>query len=357
MSLLSDEQATSPLVMSLHMAAFSAGSLPPGLYISRVTARFGRGAALRWAGFSMAACIAILVASPSVYITLPTAFALGVFATVIVTMNSSFLDQIHHHAAPTAISEANSFAALGGLISPLVIGFFVNQQWGWRPGLLIAFVLLLAIEIFRGPIGTFDYSRTPAVAENANKKLSSKYWWAWSLLITSAGAELCLMLWSTDLLRERAGLGDAAAVASLSTLTGGLLIGRLVTGKLAQRISTETLLKFAYAFPILIFGVLWFSTNPTVMLVALFGIGLSIAGHWPLGIGRAVRAGSNNPDLAAARSAFATGGAGMVLPVLLGALAGVFGVHTAFLLVPVILLCGLALLIYKPIEDLLKTES
>ncbi|MEY3277935.1 MAG: hypothetical protein RLZZ426_421, partial [Actinomycetota bacterium] len=63
-----------------------------------------------------------------------------------------------------------------------------------------------------------------------------------------------------------------------------------------------------------------------------------------------VRAGGNKPDLAAARTAFATGGAGMVLPVLLGALAGTFGVHTAFLLVPVVLICGLALLFYKPLN-------
>jgi hypothetical protein len=40
----------------------------------------------------------------------------------------------------------------------------------------------------------------------------------------------------------------------------------------------------------------------------------------------------------------------MVLPVLLGAIAGVVGVHTAFLLVPVILLCGLGLLIFKPLN-------
>jgi hypothetical protein len=77
---------------------------------------------------------------------------------------------------------------------------------------------------------------------------------------------------------------------------------------------------------------------------------LSIAAHWPLGIGRAVRAGGDQPDLASARSAFATGGSGMVLPVLLGAIAGVVGVHTAFLLVPVILLCGLGLLIFKPLN-------
>ena len=350
MSLLSDEQATSPLVMSLHMAAFSAGSLPPGLYISRITARFGRGLALRWAGLGMAAFIMVLIATPSVYITLPSAFILGICATVVMTMNISFLDQIHHHAAPVAISEGNSFAALGGLISPLVIGFLVNQQLGWRMGLIIAGLLLLLIELFRGPLSTFDFSRTQDHEQTSDNKLPTKYWWAWGLLITTAGAEICLMLWSTDLLRERAGLGDAAAVASLSTLTGGLLIGRFVTGKLAQKISAETLLKIAFASPILIFGVLWYSTNPAVMLAALFGIGFSIAAHWPLGIGRAVRAGGNKPDLAAARTAFATGGAGMVLPVLLGALSGIFGVHTAFLLVPVVLLCGLVLLFYKPLD-------
>jgi fucose permease len=350
MSLLSDEQGTSPFVMSLHMAAFSAGSLPPGLYLSRVTARIGRANALRIAGFGMASMILILVMSQAVALTLTAAFITGVFATVVVTMNTSFLDQLHHHAAPVAISEANSFAAFGGLISPLAIGFFVNQQWGWRVGLVIAVLLLILIEIFRGPREVFNVSRVEEKVEHGTKRLPTNYWWAWGLLVTGAGAEFSIMLWSTDLLRERAGLGDAAAVASLSTLTAGLLIGRIVTGKLAQKFAPEKLLRTAYVLPILIFSVLWLSTNPAVMLSALFAIGLSIAAHWPLGIGRAVRAGGDQPDLASARSAFATGGSGMVLPVLLGAIAGVVGVHTAFLLVPVILLCGLGLLIFKPLN-------
>jgi fucose permease len=85
------------------------------------------------------------------------------------------------------------------------------------------------------------------------------------------------------------------------------------------------------------------------MLIGLFLCGIGIAGHWPLGIGRTIRAGGNKPDLASAKTALATGGAGILLPLALGAISTAVGVHLAFLLVPVILGCGMALLLRHPL--------
>ena len=87
------------------------------------------------------------------------------------------------------------------------------------------------------------------------------------------------------------------------------------------------------------------------ILGALFLCGLSMSGHWPLGINRLVKLGGNQPDRASALSAYATGTAGLFMPVLLGVLATKIETHTAFLLLPVVLGAAIAIVVFRPLQE------
>ena len=348
MSLLSDEQKTSSVIMSLHMSAMSVGSLLSGIYVARLAKRIGRGLSLRVASLMIASGVLALCIAPVYYVSLAAAFFIGLATTIVVTMNTSFMDQEHHHAAPAALAELNMFAAAAGFVAPLALGWFVGASLGWRAGGFVLVAALLLIEFFRGPVTAFDVQRGDEVQEHTGA-LPRDYWWAWSLLIITSGAEFCLMLFSTDLLRESGGLGDAAAVASVSTLTLGMFVGRLAVSKLAQRFNTERLLRATFYFTFASFWLLWGFSNPAVMLIGLFLCGCGIAGHWPLAIARVIRAGGNKPDLAAAKTALATGGSGILIPLILGAVSELVGVHLAFLQVPVLLAIGMGLLFTHPL--------
>lgn len=76
-----------------------------------------------------------------------------------------------------------------------------------------------------------------------------------------------------------------------------------------------------------------------------------MAGHWPLGLSRLFRAGGNQPDRASALTAFATGGSSLLMPLLLGVLAQLADIHTAFLLFPVLLCVPIGIVLLRPIAQ------
>ena len=85
------------------------------------------------------------------------------------------------------------------------------------------------------------------------------------------------------------------------------------------------------------FAVFWMSTEAIPALVGLFIAGLGISLQFPLGIALAIATSEGLPDRATARSGIAAGLAIGGGPFVLGALADLVGVHSAFLLVPVLL--------------------
>jgi predicted MFS family arabinose efflux permease len=351
MDFLRTEQGTTAFVMSLHMAAVALGSIFGGVLTSYLSARIGRGQTLQLSGFAMAASLLLIVLGSSPAVTLAGALAMGVVSTSTVALTNSYLTFAHGAGAPKAIAEANLAAAVAGLVSPLVVGVAVGIGWGWRVGLIAAAASFAITELFRGDLNKYN-EPAKEIAQKVKVKLSRRYWWMWALLFTTAGAEFSVALWNTTLLRERGGLGDAAAAAGLATFTGGMAVGRLLLARFADRFDPEKILVFSFVLPLISFWGIWALPVASVMLISLVLFGIGVGMHWPLGIARVVRAGGKHPDVASSRTAYATGAAGMVLPVVLGSLSDSFGVHTAFLIVPAVLAVGLALILLTP-----KAES
>lgn len=346
MVLLSDEQKTSPVIMSMHTSAMAMGTIVTGALAPAFVARWGRGRLLRTAGIGISIGILMLVLAPNTAVSLSATFIAGVFAAAAVTTTSSFLNHEHGAASPIALAEANAGAALAGLLSPLFLGLIVGAGFGWRIGMVLAVIAFVALELLRGPLSS--YSQVEAHHTNSHGPMPRAYWWGWLLIGCTTGAEFILISWSTQLLRSWGGLADAAAVASAATLTSGLLVGRLLLGQLARRFESEELLRWMLIAAIAASILFWATSVAAIMLAALFLCGLTMAGHWPLGIGRLVRLGGSQPDRASALSAYATGVAGIMLPVLLGFIAQKVDTHTAFLLLPVVFGAALAIAVLKP---------
>lgn len=346
LALLSDEQNTSPVVMSVHMSAMAVGTMFSGTVIPRVVGRIGRGRTLRIGTALASISLLLLVSAPNPVLSIAATFVIGSAAAIIVTVNTSFLNVEHGELSAAAVSEANSLAALGGLISPLVMGYLVSLGFGWRWGFVFAVASFIAVEFFRGSLA--HYGESTPVTKDEKVTMPRAYWWAWAVVGLNAGIEFILTLWAVDLLRERAGLTEAIAVAAITSFTLGMFLGRLVIGKLATRFNPEKLLLATMFSTLAVFAVFWAIPQGTVMLICLFGLGAAMAGHWPLGIVRLVQAGGAHPDKAASLSTFATGSTGMLLPIALGAAAEVVSVHQAFLLFPLVLLAGIAIVMTHP---------
>ncbi|MDQ1620859.1 MAG: hypothetical protein QOE19_3428 [Actinomycetota bacterium] len=334
--LLRDEQAISRTLAGLHGTALAVGSLASALVVAPLIRRYGRGPVM-WGGLAVL-CLGIVayVGSDALPVTLSGAM-LGAFGgSFVVVPVAAVLSDHHHETGPAAISEANAVAAGIGTVAPLIVGLAVATDLGWRAALL----LLLPVVALLGVVGRRVRFPVPLAApeqHRGSRRLPARYWIGWVVVTAGIAVEFCMVLWTADILRERFGLGDAAASAGVTTIVAGMCIGRVFGGRLALRIDVGRLLYLAIAVCGLGFVVFWVTTAPPLALGSLLVCGLGISLFYPLGIARAIAASEGRPDLASARAglgaALASGGG----PFALGALADRVGIHGAFLVVPVLL--------------------
>jgi predicted MFS family arabinose efflux permease len=352
-ALLRDEQGTTRSVAGFHSTAMALGGLVGALLTARVIDRWGRGRVIRVSALSAAAAILIYtVPNGTLPVTLGGAALAAFFGSFLLISINAFLLDYQGLAGPTALTEANALASVAGILGPLAIGIGAATFLGWRAGMWAVVIALVAIEIWRGrDVDTFG-TKGLAAHEDAPGKLPRRVLWSLGLIMCFLGTEFCLTFWGADLLRERCGFGAAAAAASLGSIAGGMLIGRLVGARLALVMSTERLLKGSILFALASFALAWTFTWWPIVVFGLFLTGVGIGVDWPLGVARAVRASGGMTDRASASSSIAGSIAIATAPIVLGVMSDTVGFHVAFLLVPVLLLIGLAILVFRPVPDL-----
>lgn len=356
-ALLRDEQGTTRTIASLHATVFALANVVMGLLISRLIARWGRGRVIRFAIFVMSFGILVYTAPFGLAASLiGTAVVASGGVAMIATINAFILDY-QGPAGPAALTQANALAALFGFVVPLIIGITTALAVGWRAGLWVLIVVLLASEIVRT---RNEKSRKVIQAEFPTEKhlvrtekvhMPRPFWWSLAVVGLLLATEFTLTLWSADLLRERAGLGAAAAAASLAAVTGGMFLGRLYGSRLAQTWNIDRLLTASILISLAGFAVAWLSTMTWVILVSLFVVGLGISVQWPIGVSRAVASSGGRIDKASGLTSVAAGAASGVAPFILGALSDTIGFHSAFLIVPALLVTALILIIAQPIRS------
>lgn len=352
LALLRDDQGTSAFLSGMHSTALAAGGILGALVTPRLNHRFGRGPVARVAVLATAASIVVyLWPGLPVAGTLAAILVTCFFGNILVVGVNSFIATHQGAASAPAFTESTGLAALMGLLAPLGIGLAAATAFGWRVGLLVAVLALGLVEVARGRHLAVYGPPGEVLTRKEGGALPTRTWWALVAGMCYIGAEFCLSLWGADLLRERAGLEPAAAAAGVSTILGGLFVGRVFGVQIAERVRAELLLRLSLLAGLAAFAVAWVATAPLVILVALFltGVGLSLT--WPLSIARIIRAADGNADRASAMAlAFTTTAIGLA-PFILGALAGSFDVHQAFLIVPVLIGLTLVLVILRPVPD------
>jgi MFS family permease len=343
--LLRDEMGVSNAVSGLHGTALAAGSVLAGVGWPVLAVRLGRPRTLRVGLAGLTAGILGYCLAPLLPLTMAGALACGFFGSLVMTGSTVVLAAHHRAAAPAAISEANAVAAGTGLLAPLLVGAGVSLGLGWRPGVLLAAAAAVVIWVrsvrdARCRAEAATPAATVEVAADAVGRLPARYWLAWTVLALCIGVEFSLTFWAADALREHTGASPAAATAGVTAIVAGMFAGRLAGGRVALRIRPGLLLLGAIGLSAVGFAVFWLSTAPIPALAGLVVCGLGIALQFPLGAALAVEMSGGRPDRGAGRISFAAGLASGVAPFALGALADRTGTHTAFLLVPVLLVAA-----------------
>ena len=153
-------------------------------------------------------------------------------------------------------------------------------------------------------------------------------------MVSAVAIEFCAVTWTPDLLTQHAGLSVGAATAAVSAVIGGMAVGRLIVARLAARYPAPWLFVASVAVTVAGWLLLWTATAPVPAIAGLLVVGLGIAGQFPLGISMVMGYSRGETDRAVAVASIGLGLAAGLGPFLLGALADLFGVRGAFLVMP-----------------------
>ena len=346
MPFLREEQGLGYAAASLHFSAFALGGVLVGLLGDRVLVRWGRREALWGGAAGMALGALLLVLSPGAWATVPAALAMGVCGALLLVASEALLSDRHGAWSAVALSESNVAASACAISAPLLVGAFAASGLGWRPALVApvgALALLAALSFSRSPGPPERDAAGEGGAPPGPQALPPRYWAFWALVTLGVGSEWCVGYWGADFLAGDAGFTRPGAATALTLFFVAMLAGRLLGSRLARALPPTSLLAATLCVALAGFPLFWLSGGTVPTLAGLFVTGFGIGSVYPLAVSAALAAAPGNADAAAARLAVGGGGAVLVAPFALGALADRVGIGSAFGVVTPMLLAAVAL--------------
>ena len=369
-SLLADDFDISKARAGLHGTAMAVGGILAAFATPRLVVGTGRRGALYAGCAAVAVGTAALLLAPSLEWSLPAVVVLAVGGNVAISAAQPGLALHHGPAASAAVTEANGVGSSLGLIGPLAVGACVAVGWGWRPAVAVTIVIAVATAVLvsRAPDGgamtpPADRASQPApevldaavvsleamavggadpvAAPHGRRALNRLPAWCFLVAVVAAIAmEMSTTYWATDLVREQTGAGAGIAAATTAGLLVGMSTIRFVMGPVSLRIAPARILAAGFALAVVGWAILWSATSPATAIVGLVVAGLGYGVRYPLSISLLIASAPGADDAAQARATFAGGLAVGVGPFALGALADQVGIHTAFVVVPLVAVLG-----------------
>jgi len=269
---------------------------------------------------------------------------MGICGALLIVTSQAVLSDRHADWSAVAVTESNVAASACAIAAPLLVGASAASGLGWRAALILPAValVLLAVRFFSQPLDP-----PPNAAEDDERAderiLPLRYWAFWTLVALGVASEWCVGYWGADFLADGTGLTRPAAATSLTAFFTAMLVGRVASSRLAHALPLAVLLAATLCVALLGFPLFWFSPGIPLALAGLFVTGLGIGGVYPLGVAAAIASAPGNTDAAAARLSVGGGGAILVAPFVLGALADRVSIGTAFGIVVPMLLAALSL--------------
>ena len=343
---LKEELGLSYTVSSLHFTAFAVGILLVGLGGHILIRCVGRWRSLWIGAIGMSVSAFLLLAGKTPAITIGACLVMGLVGSLILVIVPSVLSEQHGELRAVALSEANVIASLVATAAPLMVGWFAHLTGGWRWALgMVAFAPIL-MRLGLGKIKLPQAAPARADSIQGKHSLPILFWVYWVALVLAVAVEFCMISWSADYLENGLGMLKVDAAQSVSLFLAAMIVGRLAGSRLVQHFSTHKVVIGSIFVASLGFLLYWSTTSLLLGLGGLFVTGLGVASLYPLILSLAIGAANGQMIQASARATLASGTAILTLPLVLGRLADVVGIRSAYgvvalLLISVFLIIGL----------------
>jgi len=350
-ALLREDQGTSLGVAGLHGTALGVAAIIAGGFNSKLVHRYGR-SSTTWIGLSVFSLgIVFFVFAPPVQLTLIATLFAGLGTSIVINNVNTAGSHVFAERSHTAVAQINAIAIAGFVAGNFIIGSTANiVRDQWRLGLLISIPFILALFIKGRKHQDDSHVRDETGPQRG--KLSRGFWFSWTGFFISISAEFATSFWSASLISDRTDASAAISTLAVIAFGTGVGTGRWYAGRLLKRFHADEQLKIALALQFIAFGLFWSSHILALCLITLFMVGLGISVQFPLFTLRMVAFSEGRPDLAIGKSSIAAGIAIASSPLLLGVLGDNFGISRAYIMVPVLIALGFAMVALSPSKHL-----
>jgi fucose permease len=224
-----------------------------------------------------------------------------------------------------AMNLLHFFYGVGAVAGPLLATCVLQNGLGWRVGFELGALLPLCITLalaFQSIPRTLRTTLEPA----GRVYRTGTLWLFAAMLFVYVGIESAIPGWIATFWQELPGHGFLAAPITAALFWGTLTAGRLLCGRLADRIGLVRYLTLVSGGTLVV-GVLWtIFPRPIATLAAVVASGGLLAGIYPTAMAYVTgRFPGHSGRVVAFVSVFGSAG-GFVLPSLLGWLADSFGI-------------------------------
>ncbi len=190
--------------------------------------------------------------------------------------------------SPRTMNWLHASFGLGAASGPLIMSSVLSMGQSWRLGYLIVGVAQLALAgcfaLTRREWHAHAESGGPAPAASAPMVQTLRLPTAWLsilLFFLYTGLEFSAGQWLYSLLTEARGLLPALAGLWVSVFWGSLMVGRLVSGAVVERISMRSLLQLCMGGAVLGVVLLWINLAHWLSFIGVALLGLSLAPMFP----------------------------------------------------------------------------
>ena len=181
-----------------------------------------------------------------------------------------------------------------------------------------------------------------------HEPLPRAFWLPWVLTILVVCLEFGILFWASTLVERSTGVSLTDATLTISVYIGGVILARTLVS--TPRVGRTDPVWLVRGGLVLVFAgalLLWATTSYEVSLVAMFVSGLGLGPLYPVSASVTLATVAGQSALAAARVVMASGIAILSAPFILGLVADMTGVSSAWLLIPAI--CVASALLTVPV--------
>jgi fucose permease len=323
------------------LSAFAIGNLLASFINPVLAEKIGRKATIVTLSALIPLMWIVITMLPPVPVMYLAFVLLGIGRGAVSILNNAVVND-NSDGKPAALNLLHMTFAVGAFLSPFLTSCYISAGLGWRA---VAYTVIIGSSfawLFYAMMKLdYNYAEKKSDAKASSKENAKEVYYKnpvfyvmGFLLFLYLGLENCVNGWFVTYFKSMGIMSDAYATNLVSVTWVMVMLGRLLTAKLSERIHKNKLI-FSYCVATAVFFILLIATgNLAVITVAIAGLGFFFAGIYPTSVscvGKILKGSTTGMSMFLAMAALG----GIVTPQLVGIAADHFGMAAAILLLGV----------------------